>query len=981
MRLGGGFVRRWAAIGGRGRRWTAAGGAVALAAAGGLAYGVAASDGRAVASSEQWISVVDGPRDDQQVRLDTAFYRPAGSGRSPAILLGHGFGGTKDDMRAEARRLARDGYAVLTWSARGFGRSTGQIALNSPDYEVKDVRQLVDWLARRPEVRLDGPGDPRVGMTGESYGGAIALMTAGFDRRVDAIAPRITWYSLPDVFFPNATGRGPGAGVFKKLWAGLFFTSGADGSACGRFLPALCTMYQQVAESGRPTPEALSLLARSSPMVVATRIRVPSLLIQGQSDSLFPLDQADANARAIAHNDSPVRTVWYQGGHDGGDPETSRLEGYVRTWFDTYLKSNTPTATAKGPKPPPTQGGGATGDGFTVTRAGGIDSSSQRVVVRAASTGTYPGLSANPRTLPLRGAAQTVQNPAGGTPASISALPGLGGLDALGSLGGQVMGGGSGDDGAGGGNDGGRGGTGSRGGSGGGGGFTLDVPGQSAVFDTPALTGAVQLTGAASLRLKVTNVPSDGASLFAKLYDVAPGGGATPARRLAAPFHVSSSDDVTVTLPALDYRFEAGHRIRVVVSTTDMGFATPPKPASYTVAATSGITVPSVPSLRTPAAPLPAWVWALPVAAAAIAAGILLTGRRKPILPAPATGSEPRTAKPAKAQAKATATITAPQPDETTKPTKTPSATSTGNGSHPNEGNPAPDAQADGNSPARRGAQTDKVGAGSGASAGANGSKALTDGPERRPAKAAFDPGLADVPLEISGLTKAYSNGYRAVSELSFRVERGQVLGLLGPNGAGKTTTLRMLMGLIHPDEGEIRIFGHRVTPGAPVLSRLGSFVEGPGFLPHLSGRDNLDLYWRATGRPAGSAHLEEALEIADLGAALDRAVRTYSQGMRQRLAIAQAMLGLPDLLVLDEPTNGLDPPQIREMREVLVRYAASGRTVIVSSHLLAEVEQSCTHAVVMAGGRRVAAGPVSEITGTGRRLEDAFLEIIGEGS
>ncbi|NED53272.1 ATP-binding cassette domain-containing protein, partial [Micromonospora aurantiaca] len=114
----------------------------------------------------------------------------------------------------------------------------------------------------------------------------------------------------------------------------------------------------------------------------------------------------------------------------------------------------------------------------------------------------------------------------------------------------------------------------------------------------------------------------------------------------------------------------------------------------------------------------------------------------------------------------------------------------------------------------------------------------------------------SDVPLEITGLTKAYKNGHLAVADLSFRVEKGQVLGLLGPNGAGKTTTLRMLMGLIHPDSGEIRIFGQRVTPGAPVLSRLGSFVEGPGFLPHLSGRDNLDLYWRATGRPLDEAHL-----------------------------------------------------------------------------------------------------------------------------
>ncbi len=233
------------------------------------------------------------------------------------------------------------------------------------------------------------------------------------------------------------------------------------------------------------------------------------------------------------------------------------------------------------------------------------------------------------------------------------------------------------------------------------------------------------------------------------------------------------------------------------------------------------------------------------------------------------------------------------------------------------------------------------------------------------------DPALAGVPLQITGLTKRYgkSGDRYAVRDLSFRVEQGQVLGLLGPNGAGKTTTLRMLMGLIGPDGGEIRVFGHAIAPGAPVLSRVGAFVEGAGFLPHLSGRENLELYWRATGRPPEDAHLDEALEIAGLGDALARAVRTYSQGMRQRLAIAQAMLGLPDLLILDEPTNGLDPPQIREMREVMIRYAAAGRTVIVSSHLLSEVEQSCTHLVVMDRGRLVQAGPVAEIVGTGDTL------------
>ncbi len=237
--------------------------------------------------------------------------------------------------------------------------------------------------------------------------------------------------------------------------------------------------------------------------------------------------------------------------------------------------------------------------------------------------------------------------------------------------------------------------------------------------------------------------------------------------------------------------------------------------------------------------------------------------------------------------------------------------------------------------------------------------------------------------MEITGLTKRYSGGQLAVDSLSLRVERGQILGLLGPNGAGKTTTLRALMGLVYPDEGSITIFGQPVRPGAPALSRLGSFVEGPGFLPHLSGRANLDLYWRATGRPAADAHLAEVLEIAGLGAALDRRVGGYSRGMSQRLAIAQAMLGLPELLVLDEPMNGLDPPQIHQMRDVLLGYADAGRTVVLSSHLLGEVEQTCTHVVVMNQGRRVAAGPVAEITGAPAErlpagwLEDAFLALI----
>ncbi|MDN3355988.1 alpha/beta fold hydrolase [Actinomadura sp. DC4] len=784
---------------------------VAVVLAGALTWATV-DDRPRVTTIDQRITVVDGPKDDQHVGLDTTFYEPVHTaGRAPAVILAHGFGASKDSTRAQAEELARRGFAVLTWSARGFGQSGGEITLDSPDYDVKDVRQLVDWLARRPDVRLDGPGDPRVGIAGASYGGAISLLSAAYDRRIDAIAPQITWYDLADSLFPDATGKGAANGVFKKAWAGIFFTSGASSTACGRFLPSLCAMYQKVAETGQPTPEAIATLRRDSPSSVAGRIHVPTLLVQGQTDSLFPLDQSDRNAHAITG--APVRTVWFQGGHDGGDPETARVDGLVSDWFDHYLKGGPPL----------------TGGGFTVTRSGGIDSSTQRVTIGAASAAHYPGLSGTARrSIPLSGEQQAIQNPAGGSPSSISAMPGLGLLGGLSALPG--------------------------------GGIDLNLPGQSATFDSEPLSSPVQLTGAAGLRLRVTTTARDrtGAdrpTLFAKVYDVGPDGQASLARRIAAPLHLEGT--AQVTLPPMDHRFAADHRIRVVFSATDMGFVSPARPATYTVAVESPLSVPEVPALRTPPAPLPWWVWGLPAIAVVAAVLIMATSRRR----------------------------------------------------------------------RRHGDQADVT-----------------------------------VPLEISGLTKRYKNGFLAVDDLSFRVERGQVCGLLGPNGAGKTTTLRMLMGLIHPDEGEIRIFGEPVRPGAPVLSRLGSFVEGPGFLPHLSGRDNLELYWRAAGR--GESHIEAALKIAGLGDAVRRPVRTYSQGMRQRLAIAQAMLGLPDLLVLDEPTNGLDPPQIAEMREVLVRYAAEGRTVIISSHMLAEVEQTCTDVVVMHKGRLVATGPVGEIAG-----------------
>jgi len=250
-----------------------------------------------------------------------------------------------------------------------------------------------------------------------------------------------------------------------------------------------------------------------------------------------------------------------------------------------------------------------------------------------------------------------------------------------------------------------------------------------------------------------------------------------------------------------------------------------------------------------------------------------------------------------------------------------------------------------------------------------------------RPAKPAVDDQLLQTPVAVVDLVQEFSGGLRAVDGVDFTVPPGIVLGLLGPNGAGKTTTMRMVMGLLRPTQGAVFVFGQRVSAGASVLSRVGSFVEGPGFLPHLSGKANLDIYWRASGR-VGDPHLDEVLDIAGLGDAVDRKVRTYSQGMRQRLGIAQAMLGLPDLLMLDEPTNGLDPPQIRHMRQVVQDYAATGKTVIISSHLLSEVEQTCSHVVVMNHGRVISQGTVESLLAgrSGRRLEDVFLELVGEG-
>jgi ABC-2 type transport system ATP-binding protein len=887
--------------------------------------GTALASGGGPEVREQVLRVPAGSEPDgRRVGLDATLFTPVTSTPEPAVLLAHGFGGSKEDLAADARDLAGQGYVVLTYTARGFGASGGDIHLDSPQYEVADAQRMIDLLATRPEVLKDAAGDPRVGVAGGSYGGALSLLVAAADRRVDAIAPQITWNDLRQALFPQFAVTGTpgtvtspaavtptgGAGVFKKMWAGVFFSpsgsglsaaagasaagpgagAGADvagsagstasaspssvsvsaavsrsasmsppvspspasgsaasapagagptadagatgAAACGRFAPDLCAVYQQVAASGRPTRQILDLLWQSSPARVIDRIHAPTLLIQGEADSLFPLSEGDANARGIAANGTPVKVVWEGGGHDGGIDESDRLRALTQQWFDHYLKRDATPADTR----------------FEVTvpsAALSAQDTAPAAVVRAApgEPGVTTAGSVPTTSLPLTGRAQVITAPAGGSPAAVTSLPGVGAqLSALSQSSA---------------------------------GFGLSaLPGQVALFQTAPLDAARDIVGAPRVTLHVSATSSD-ATLFAQLYDVAADGSAVLPMALVSPVQLSgltpAGRDVTVSLPAVVRDVAAGHRLRLAVSTTDQAFALPADPRTYRVslAGDTGLVVPLVATTTLAGGGLSTLVpWASGLLAVVVIGGVVVAvvGRRRRRL-------------------------------------------------------------------------------------------------------AAVDPESAEMPLAISGLGKTYGDGFRAVSDLSFGVEPGRVLGLLGPNGAGKTTTLRMAMGLIRPTEGEIRVFGQRVTAGAPVLSRVGSFVEGPGFLPHVSGLENLRLFWAATGRPESQAFFEEALEVAGLGNDVHRKVKKYSQGMRQRLAIAQAMLGLPDLLLLDEPTNGLDPPQIREMRDVLARYAATGRTVVVSSHLLAEVEQTCTHVVVMHGGRLVAQGPVAELVGAATTL------------
>jgi ABC-2 type transport system ATP-binding protein len=224
-------------------------------------------------------------------------------------------------------------------------------------------------------------------------------------------------------------------------------------------------------------------------------------------------------------------------------------------------------------------------------------------------------------------------------------------------------------------------------------------------------------------------------------------------------------------------------------------------------------------------------------------------------------------------------------------------------------------------------------------------------------------PGDGVPAIETSGLTKAYARMV-AVDHLDLKVERGEIFGFLGPNGAGKTTTMRMLLGLVQPTAGSARVLGMDISTHLPaVLARTGAIIENPTFYPYLSGRDNLRACARLTGMP--DDRIPTILALMDLTQAADRPFKTYSLGMKQRLAVGAALLHQPDLLILDEPANGLDPAGIVEMRDLMKRLKAEGHTVLISSHVLHEIEQICDRIAIMNRGRVVVQGRVEDLLGS----------------
>jgi predicted acyl esterase len=519
---------------------------------------------------------VVGPADDTHCDIVGDLYTPATAtpaSPAPAVLTTNGFGGSKDDQQAMATALAQRGYVVLSYSGLGFGGSGCKIALDDPDWDGKAGSQLVSFLATLDDVRLDGPGDPRVGMIGGSYGGQIQYAVAGRDPRVDTIVPIITWNDLVYSLAPNNTDLASGVtsttpGVGKFQWAGLFTALGiADGiqniqadpsrdvTTCPNFDARVCPGIVEAGVTGAPSAATLALLRHASVSTYVKSIKIPTLLLQGEGDTLFNLNEAVATYQALRAQGTPVKMVWQSWGHSRSDPAPGELGdgdgGYspvdadgnltaegrtVEQWLDHYLGGD--------PAAPSLD--------FTYFR--------DWVPYSGDATPAYGRAPAYPagtdRPVALTGArTQTFVTPPAGAPTSVTEISALSQDVPL-----------------------------------------FDAPGTFAQYTSAPLAADTDVVGSPRATLRIAAVGAGGAvgtlapaalpTLFLKVQDVAPDGTVTQPGRLVAPIRLASlAKPIDVTLPAFVHRFAPGHRIRLVVAGSDAAYRGSLLPAVITVTA------------------------------------------------------------------------------------------------------------------------------------------------------------------------------------------------------------------------------------------------------------------------------------------------------------------------------------------------------------------------------------------------------------
>jgi ABC-2 type transport system ATP-binding protein len=513
--------------------------------------------------------VTVGPNDDVQCDIVGDLYVPDDASAEnpvPAILTTNGFGGSKDDQAGTGAFGASHGYEVLSYSGLGFGGSGCQIQLDDPDWDGKAASQLITFLGSRPEVKKDGPGDPRVGMIGGSYGGGVQFATASIDTRLDTIVPIITWNDLAYSLAPNNDKPGlvyttSPPGVPKWQWTSAFFGLGLTqpltnvttppfppATTCPGYDSRVCTSYLETSALGYPSPETTALLRHASAASFMSSIRIPTMLMQGQADTLFNINEAVANYKGIKANGVPVKLVLQSWGHSSSapapgefsqeDPLSTYQGQLVYNWFDRYLK-DLPVSTGpeveyfrdwKSYDP-----GGTAAPAYASAPAWPVGTTTKYFLsADGALVSTRPE---------VQGGSSTFLNPASGDPASYSETSAVQSMEPFASI------------------------------------PPTDPPGQLAAFSTAPLPAGVNSVGIPQAKLFLSaTVPPDvdpatAVVLFVKLYDIAPDGSVTLVHRLVSPVRVTDlSRPVKVSLPGVVHRYRKGHRIQLVVASTDQAY-------------------------------------------------------------------------------------------------------------------------------------------------------------------------------------------------------------------------------------------------------------------------------------------------------------------------------------------------------------------------------------------------------------------------